>query len=310
MNNFKIHNVVFSADDLEQLGTKEKFWFVDSSKANEKWLFKYSRENTGEHWSEKVAEQICELLGIPHVEYELARCHGRYGVITKSIVPNGVRMIMGNELLYSSDPDNYPKPQPDNTTFLHIKEHTIARIFQCLDKLNVLPPNSWTGLSKLNAADIFCGFFMLDALISNQDRHHENWAILADVEKGVKTLCPSYDHAASLGRELLDEDRNKKLKTKDNNQKIDVFVRKAKSEVFRLETDRKPLTTIEAFLCATEGRPAAKRHWLAALENTSIGKIAGIFERIPSDFISGSAKEFAIAMIVENRKRLLENGNE
>jgi hypothetical protein len=307
MDQFQIFDNLSNAADLEQLGTKEKFWFPYPAKEHEKWLFKYSRENTGEHWSEKVAEQICELLGIPHVEYELALCHGRFGVITKNIVPDTSVMVMGNEVLYRFDPDNYPAPDSNK---VHIKEHTIERIVQCFNKANVLPPAGNSNLPDLDAVDVFCGYLMLDALISNQDRHHENWAILINEESGVRTLCPTYDHAASLGRELLNEDREKKLKTKDNNQKVDAFVRRARSEFFRLETATKPLTTMDAFLCATEGRAAAKRHWLGALEKTSMEKITAIFARIPSDFITESAKEFAIAMIVENRKRLLENGNE
>ncbi|WP_219843875.1 hypothetical protein, partial [Aliivibrio sifiae] len=66
---FKVYDINVSADDLEQLGTKEKFWFFTASDKSQKWLFKYSRLNTGEHWSEKIAEQLCEELMIPHVRY-------------------------------------------------------------------------------------------------------------------------------------------------------------------------------------------------------------------------------------------------
>ena len=42
------------ANDLEQLGTKEKFWFYFSDDTVNLQLFKYSRPGTGEHWSESV----------------------------------------------------------------------------------------------------------------------------------------------------------------------------------------------------------------------------------------------------------------
>ena len=37
------------ANDLEQLGTKEKFWFYYSHDTVNLQLFKYSRPGTGEH---------------------------------------------------------------------------------------------------------------------------------------------------------------------------------------------------------------------------------------------------------------------
>jgi len=64
---YEVKGINVNPDDLEQLGTKEKFWFWFKG-GNVKWLFKYSRANTGEHWSEKVAEQLCKALEIPHVK--------------------------------------------------------------------------------------------------------------------------------------------------------------------------------------------------------------------------------------------------
>ena len=36
-----------SIEDIEQLGSKPKFWFY---RGTERWLFKEARENTGEDW--------------------------------------------------------------------------------------------------------------------------------------------------------------------------------------------------------------------------------------------------------------------
>ena len=41
--------------DVEQLGSKPKFWFKYQG---ENWLFKEARANTGEDWSEKLAPDI------------------------------------------------------------------------------------------------------------------------------------------------------------------------------------------------------------------------------------------------------------
>jgi hypothetical protein len=61
-------------------------------------------------------------------------------------------------------------------------------------------------------------YFVLDALICNTDRHHENWGFLMtyqpvdseNVNDQLK-MAPSFDHASSLGRELLPKRANEIL---------------------------------------------------------------------------------------------------
>lgn len=303
---FEIKRLNVTPDDLEQLGTKEKFWFRFKG-GNVKWLFKYSRDNTGEHWSEKVAEELCKELGIPHVKYEMAQMNvnGRMGVVTPNVIPEKCRMVMGNEVLHKDSPSTYPEPVKNTQHFVRIKEHTVQRVLGCLDLSRVLPPPNWKDIGELNAGDVFCGYLLLDALISNQDRHHENWAIVIDVDTQEKYLCETYDHAASLGRELLDTDREKRLKTNDGNRKIDKFVRKARSELFRLKTDKKPLLAVDAFFHATEKRDGAKNFWVERLKALTDEKISTIFNKVPAEVISEIAREFALQMVFENKRRLL-----
>lgn len=303
-----LENIDSNVDLIEQLGTKEKFWFTH--KDGDSWLFKYSRANTGEHWSEKCAAEICSLLHIPHATYELATVQNRFGVITKNLVPENGRMVMGNEVLHSlhGATQEYPAPisSPD-AKIVRVREHTVARVLGCLDHPDIHVPISAFELADLNAADVFCGYLMLDALISNQDRHHENWAIILNNDTGHKYLCPTYDHAACLGRELLDTERKERLESKDIGRKIPNFVKRAKSELFRLKTDKHPLATVDAFFHAVEKREKAKTHWLTKLSLLSENDITIIFEKIPEDCITDYSKDFAIQMILENKRRLLEN---
>lgn len=57
-----------ATQEEEQLGTKFKFWFNDPNLGN--CLYKEARSNTGENWSEKIAAQLCELLGLPHAQID------------------------------------------------------------------------------------------------------------------------------------------------------------------------------------------------------------------------------------------------
>lgn len=303
---FEIKRLNVDLEDLEQLGTKEKFWF-NFKGGNVRWLFKYSRDNTGEHWSEKIAEELCKELSIPHVMYEMAQMNDRYGIVSPNIIPDNHRMIMGNEVLHKNSPSVYPGPIKTTQQFVRVKEHTIERVLSCFDLSDIHPPMSWDIANELNAGDVFCGYLMLDALISNQDRHHENWAIVMNVNTQKQYLCETYDHAASLGRELLDKEREDRLVSKDKNRKVEKFVQKARSELFRSETDKKPLFTNDAFFIAVENRENAKNFWLERLRILSDEKISSIFHNIPTEVISNVAKEFSLQMVLENKKRLLED---
>ncbi|CRL64601.1 hypothetical protein [Proteus penneri] len=302
---FQLVKVIPVVNDIEQLGTKEKFWFYDQNGTDNSQLFKYSRENTGEHWSEKCAAEFCHRLHIPHASYDLAIYNDRLGVVTENIIPSGFRMVMGNEVLHSSTL-GYPEPLGIDENPVRVREHTVTRVLGCLDKVSIQPPPTHYDLNGLNAADVFCGYLMLDALISNQDRHHENWAIMLNNDTGEQFLCPTYDHAASLGRELLDNERHERLTTKDKNRQIPFFVKKARSELFKIKTDKKTLSTVEAFQHAIEGRNSARDHWLGKLSSLTDESIADVFNQVPASCISDIARKFATLMVIENRRRLLE----
>jgi len=52
--------------------------------------------------------------------------------------------------------------------------------------------------------------------------------------------------------------------------------------------------------------PQASKIWLEKLENVSIETVKEIFERIPEERSTDTAKEFAIRLSDINRRRLLE----
>lgn len=303
---FEINQITSDVQDLEQLGTKEKFWYSTSTG---KMLFKFSRAGTGEHWSEKCAEQLCFKLGIPCATYELAKFEGRPGVITPNLVTDGFNMVMGNEVLHQFESGSYPKPEGADEKRVKVREHTVSRVLGCLDAGHIKVMPSSLGLEELSPGDVFCGYLMLDALISNQDRHHENWAILVNGDTGERFLCPSYDHAASLGRELTTERRIIGLTSNDKNQRVECFVSKARSLLYRLKNDKKPLLTVEAFYCAGEKKPKAKAFWLERLRGVSDEDFHSIVSKIPDEYMDKHAKAFVLEMLKENKRRLLNYEN-
>lgn len=186
---------------IEQMGTKPKFWFV-KIEDNKHWLFKYNRPNTGEDWSEKITSEIAELIGLPHAIVELAEYEDKRGIITKDFTERKTKgvLVHGNEILTAIDSD-YPARR-----FRKVSQHSIDKIIEVLSDEFIQLPSGYPFSSNIdNAIDLFLGHLLLDALVGNTDRHHENWGVLVRREDSGKLcieLAPTFDHASSLGREL------------------------------------------------------------------------------------------------------------
>ncbi len=123
-----------NAESLEPLGTKPKFWFENRSK-----LFKAEERGTGEDWAEKIACELCVLMGLPHVHYELA--HDVYrdvpGVICPTCAPPPLAMGLGNQMLQVLDP-NYPEGSK-----YKVRQHTVDAVADVLKLLVPLPAAFW-----------------------------------------------------------------------------------------------------------------------------------------------------------------------
>lgn len=286
---------------LEQMGTKFKFWYEDDKHGF--CLFKEGHPNTGEDWAERVAAELCELLQMPHAVYRLAVWRGRRGVITQNFLAIYENYSAGNEALFRLDA-NYPKAEKK------AKKHSVENIFAAFESLKVQMPKEPSPSDITTARQVFLGYLMLDAWISNTDRHHENWATIRRFENNVLTdrLAPTHDHAASLGCILQDDEKSERLTTRDVGRTVEAYVSrsKARSAVYANETDANPLSLIDAFRAASSLNPQASKIWLEKLENVTIDNVKEIFERIPEERISDVSKEFAIRMLEINRQRLLE----
>lgn len=285
----------------EQLGSKPKFWYTDPSKR--RCLFKECRQDTGEDWSEKIAAEIASSLGLPHATYELAEWQSKRGVVTPTFVPEGGRLVFGNELL-SKAVVGYSVPIK---TF-HRRQHTIGRVVAYLRQFKGLDvPIGWLPRTsvRLSAGGVFVGYLLLDALISNQDRHDENWGIIS-TQSGSFHLAPTYDHASCLGRNESDASRKAKLMSKDRRHSVEKYVERSRSALYLSQHDKKPLGTMEAFERGAKQFPLAAGYWLDALSDLSMTNIAAIWESMPLERITDPARQFANRMLELNRTRLLE----
>ncbi|MEO2091714.1 MAG: phosphatidylinositol kinase [Gemmataceae bacterium] len=291
------------AESLEQLGTKRKYWYAEGVR---RLLFKAEERGTGEDWAEKLSCELAGLMGLPHVIYELAEEVGTMtpGVVCETCSPPPWSLVMGNQLLLARDP-GYPA---DNEQKYKVRQHTVAAVADVLGHLQ-LPPQAWVaGLPPgiATATDVFVGYILLDAWVANQDRHHQNWAALRRDDELY--LCPTFDHGASMARNLTDTERSERMATRDVNRQVAKFVLKARSAFYGGAADTKPLPTFEAWQEFARLSPSAAATWVAQLRMIEEDTVDGLLARVPPTRMSATCREFTRRLLNENRRRLLEAG--
>ncbi len=279
---------ISSKSEIEQLGTKEKFWVNDSERGF-KQLFKIGRTNTGENWAEKVACELANLLGLPHAHYELAKYEEQMGTVSNSFVPNNSRFIHGNELLAKVNRE-YPVDQ-----FYRVRDYKLEIVLSLVR----LMERKYSIAGSLNH---FIGYIVFDCLIANQDRHHENWGYLIDETRKV-SLAPTYDHAAGFGCKVSAEDAKRRVETNDMKFTVESFCRRAKTPFYT--KDEKKVTTYDACRIAAKFDKDAFCDWVDKVAEIQVKDLESIFAQIPSEWIEKDVIIFSMRVIQVNQKRLL-----
>ena len=284
-------------DKIEQLGTKEKFWFYTADNSISR-LCKIGRPGTGENWAEKVTSEIAKLLTIPCAKYDFAIWNKKKCVVSDNFVPEYCRLIHGNELLEILDED-YPKEQRYKVAQYNLP--AIEELFVGLQEIANLPLGYKKNTSVKSPIGMFISYLLFDCLISNQDRHHENWGIIYNSKEKKYYLAPTYDHASSLGCRVSDEERKKRLSTTDKRYNIEAFVKRAKTPIYSDKSQR--LDTLSAFLRLAAKDKLAANYWLKKLNIINRDSLKEIVDRVPDNLISCAAAEFAVSVIEENKNR-------
>jgi hypothetical protein len=287
-----------ASTQLEQLGTKPKFWFEDDDGTET--LFKEGYPGSGEHWAEKIACEVARQLGLPHAEYELATWRGRPGVVSPNLAAGKARLILGNEILAKVF-SGYQASERRRDS-----QHTLLRVAAVLgNTASVATPAGWDCPQDIgDAFGVFVGYLLLDALIGNQDRHQLNWGLIRSSE-GRLMLAPTFDHASSLGRNESDTVRNERMMTRDKGRGLDTYAQRARSGLYRSQGSPKPMLTLEALAEAQKLSPSAGGYWLQRLAAMPADACQTITRAVPDSMISEPARDFALRLMLVNRQRLL-----
>jgi hypothetical protein len=279
-------------EDTEQLGSKPKFWVLLDGR---RWLFKEARADTGEDWAEKVAAEIARAIGIRAATVELAEYAGRRGCISLNFVDvkAGEALVHGNEVL-AKQVTGYDKGK-----IFRQSDHTLENIDAAIRGL--LPAEHAEGILTELA-----GYLVLDALIGNTDRHHENWGLLLHFRPEPRALtvgvAPSFDHASSLGRELLDQRREELLQ----GNRVAWYINKGRGGIFRAAEQRRGANPLRFVQLAARAYPSYFRPALERSAALDDGRVHRIVQEIPDVRASEPAKRFAEAMILSAQASLIE----
>jgi hypothetical protein len=281
-----------SIRESEDMGSKDKFWYLHPQAEEGYWLFKYPRCNTGEHWAEKIAAEVADLLEIPHATVELAIFEEDKGSATKSFAQEDQELVHGNQMLARAV-HGY-----DRRRRFHQSSHTLANIWQVMDRIFVESEDAEQ--AKLCLAE----YVVLDALIGNTDRHHENWGILRERKDAPWEgfVAPSFDHASSFGRELQDTRRNRILAE----DRIGDYVEKGRGAIYWSEDDPHGSSPLELVRRATRKYPKFFSPALTKLEKLDERSVDDLVNRVPASWMSPSARKFAIALMHYNFEQLQE----
>lgn len=263
--------------ESEDMGSKRKFWYNNPTAG--KWLFKFPRGSSGEHWAEKIAAEVAGILGIDHAIVELAIFEGRRGSTTKSFanVDAGQILIHGNQLL-ELEVQGY-----DSSRKFQQSSHTLENIWRVLD--SVLHDSED---AKYRLAD----YLVFDAIIGNTDRHHENWGLLFQMaeDKVSVDLAPTYDHASSLGRELSDTKRERLFA----NNRIGTYVERARGAIYWSESDTRSISPLELVRRSVDAYPDLFSPALQRIKILDKKSILNLSKLLPDDWISTLGREFMI----------------
>lgn len=277
----------------EAMGSKQKFWFR-SSDSEPDWLFKYPQPRTGQHWAEKIAAEVADALDILHARVELAVFQDVQGSATESFARDGRELYHGNQVLAGQLLDYDANKQ------FRQSEHTLENIFSALDRVFQSPDGA------LGAKERLAEYLVLDALIGNTDRHHENWGILRKrTPRGwTGMVAPTFDHASSLGRELLDEGVGKSRRRLFDEGRIPQYAEKAPGAIYWQPSDKRGISPLELIRRASALHPDVFRRAMCRLRALDEDLLQSVVGRMPEGWMSKLARAFAVELMCYNLEQM------
>jgi hypothetical protein len=294
----------------ESAGSSVAVW-LEEPETHLKWLQKDTVVPShgfeqGEDWSEVVSTQIGLALGVPCATTRLCMRSGHRGSLSLNVTPDKYNLWDGMVVLESCAEvtDYFPhvEGQPGlDPARPNVKRpgHSVENIQRALD--GVLAPPGFVGPDELDAFDVFCGYLLFDALVANRDRHEQNWSVLVpSLGSEPSRLAPTYDHASSLGYNMLDDRRTARLRDPNG---VRIFAEKGTA--WRIEHSGQPPTLVAVASDAlSRCSDTAADFWRQRIRQLDVSPIAHDLEAGVIPAMSVEASKFALSLIDRNLERL------
>lgn len=292
----------------EGLGSNAPKW-CGPPDSPERWLYKPIKQRQDgcrnyDDFSEWFAYQLANLLNIPAAEIHLVdapprRIEGSHGpgIVSRDVShAEDSWMWTTGQLHIQEVHDTFVSP--DSRT-----GHNLANIFGCLKDTDA-PPEATNEVSDMSGFDVFCSYLLLDALIGNQDRHEENWAVLekSKKESGRSRLAASYDHGASLGFNQSDEQLAARLARHDG---VTQYAARGQARCMYSQVGEKMTLVGAACEALAMASPFAREYWLTILKGFTPDATSDILASPPLK-LSRSRVTFIQELIEENHRRILD----
>lgn len=293
---------IVSADDwsvagLETQGQHPHNWLKHPSQKRT-WLFKPARpvrdRSLSEDSAEKIASELARLIGIPAAPVELAVRRGVRGALVEDVRLPNWELQAGQALIPEVVPD-YDPGDPEH------RGHNLETIQRALTRF-AKPPGSMLP-AAFRAFDAFAGYLVFDALIAHGDRHDRNWAILVPPLESdeVEALCPSFDHAASLGFTLTDKNRVDHLR----DGTVPRWASRGKAYRFEHRAGSRWRTLVDLAASAISMcKPATRDYWRVRITSIDSDAVMGLVAAAPG--VSEVTCRFTTELVMVNRGRLLD----
>ncbi len=243
---------------------------------------------------EKLGSEMARLVGVPAARVELATRGSLSGALVEDVRLPDWELQAGQALL-PEVVDDYDPSDPEG------RGYNVHSIRQALTRF-ASPPGSPMP-TPFGAFDAFAGYLVFDALIAHGDRHDRNWAVLVpppDVSE-PEALCPSFDHAASLGFTLSDQRRAEHLR----DGTVMKWAEHGYASRFEHRKGTRWQTLVELAghaigLCG----PSTRQYWCERILSVEAESVEDLFAAAPG--MTETAYRFTVELVKVNRGRLLD----
>lgn len=149
---------------------------------------------------------------------------------------------------------------------------------------------------------------ILDALILNTDRHHENWALIRNIDaRGVvvHTIASTFDHASSLGR---NEPPEKLAAWLAEPWRPRWYANRSlcRGGIYLRSTDTHGANPLKLLELVVRKWPKYVVPWLPNLEHATEEAICDTVNRIPSETMVQEHRDFSKALLRVTYKQVKE----